>query len=521
LSSKATTTEVKTASLGSSENEFVKGLGLTSATTLVMGSMIGSGIFIVSADIARLTGSPALLIAAWLVTGFLTITGALAYGELAAMMPHAGGQYIYLRESLGPLWGFLYGWTLFLVIQTGTIAAVGVAFGKFLGIFFPAISSSNWLIHIAHVPPIPLGPMVLGNMDVGLNTQNLMAVLMVIFLSVLNIFGVRTGAFVQNIFTFAKVTALLGLVLLGVFVGRNAQAIAANFGANFWSNAGWNSLHPVQVGAGGPIALVGMITIVAVAQVGSLFSADAWNNVTFTAGEVRNPQRNLPLSLAIGTGTVILLYVLANFVYLSVLPLIGDPNGTSILARGIQYAKEDRVATAVVQQIFGAAGAQIMAIAILISSFGCNNGLILAGARVYYAMAKNGLFFSGAAKLHPKYRTPAHSLMMQCTWTCVLCISGSYGQLLDYIIFAVLVFYILTIAGLFVLRVKRPHEPRPYRAIGYPLLPAIYILMAVFIDVVLLRYKPQYTWPGLIIVLLGIPVYFLWSKHNQNLTSQA
>ena len=503
-------TETQTVSIGSGENEFVKGLGLTSATTLVMGSMIGSGIFIVSAEIARLVDSPALLIAAWLVTGFMTITGALAYGELAAMMPHAGGQYVYLRESLGPLWGFLYGWTMYLVIQTGTIAAVGVAFGKFLGVFFPSVSSANWIWHIAHVPPIPIGPMVLGNMDVGLNTQNLVAILIVVFLSVLNIFGVKTGAAVQNVFTFAKTAALLGLVLLGVFVGRNAQAIAANFGANFWRNAGWGALHPVQVGVGGPIALVGMITIVAVAQVGSLFSSDAWNNVTFTAGEVRNPKRNLPLALALGTGAVTLLYVLANVVYLNVLPLVG-----------IQHAPEERVATAVMQQIFGARGAEIMAVAILISTFGCNNGLILAGARVYYAMAKDGLFFRSASRLHPKYHTPVRSLMLQCIWTCILCISGSYGQLLDYIIFAVLVFYILTIAGLFVLRVKRPDEPRPYRAIGYPVLPAMYILMAVFIDVVLLRYKPQYTWPGLIIVLLGIPVYFLWSKRNPQEKVQA
>jgi len=511
----------KTVSLASGDHEFVKGLGLTSATTLVMGSMIGSGIFIVSAEIAREVNSPALLIAAWLVTGFMTITGALAYGELAAMMPHAGGQYVYLRESLGPLWGFLYGWTLYLVIQTGTIAAVGVACGKFLGVFFPSVSSSNWIWHIAHVPPIPIGPMVLGNMDVGLNTQNLVAVVIVVFLSVLNIFGVRTGAAVQNVFTFAKTAALLGLVVLGIFVGRNAQAIAANFGANFWHNAGLSALHEVQVGVGGPIALVGTLTILAVAQVGSLFSADAWNNVTFTAGEVRNPQRNLPLSLAIGTGVVIFLYVMANLVYLSVLPLVGDPQGTTIMARGIQHASEDRVATAVMQVIFGPWGAQAMAIMILISGFGCNNGLILSGARVYYAMAKDGLFFKGAARLHPKYRTPAHSLMMQCAWTCVLCISGSYGQLLDYIIFAVLVFYILTIGGLFVLRVKRPDAPRPYRAIGYPVLPAVYILMAVFIDIVLLRYKPQYTWPGLIIVLLGIPVYFVWSKRNRMQRVQA
>ncbi|HWS95821.1 MAG TPA: amino acid permease, partial [Candidatus Methylomirabilis sp.] len=331
-------TETKTVSLTGGDNEFVKGLGLTSATTLVMGSMIGSGIFIVSAEIAREVNSPALLIAAWLVTGFLTITGALAYGELAAMMPQAGGQYVYLRESLGPLWGFLYGWTLYLVIQTGTIAAVGVACGKFLGVFFPSISSSNWILHLWKVPPIPIGPMVLGNMDVGLNTQNLVAVLVVVFLSVLNIFGVRLGAAVQNVFTFAKTAALLGLVLLGLFIGRNAQAIAANFGTNFWHNAGLGALHPVQVGVGGPIALVGTITILAIAQVGSLFSADAWNNVTFTAGEVRNPQRNLPLSLAIGTGVVIFLYVMANLVYLTALPLVGDANGTTLVARGIQHA---------------------------------------------------------------------------------------------------------------------------------------------------------------------------------------
>ena len=495
------------------DQELVKGLGLTSATTLVMGSMIGSGIFIVSADIARLVDSPALLIGAWLVTGFLTVTGALAYGELAAMMPHAGGQYVYLRESLGPLWGFLYGWTLFLVIQTGTIAAVGVAFGKFMGFFFPSISSTNWIWHIAKVPPIPIGPMVLGNMDVGLNTQNLMAIVIVIFLSALNVFGVKTGAFVQNIFTFAKTSALLALVIVGAIVGRNAHAVAANFG-NFWHNAGLSAQHAVQVGVGGPMVLVGTITILAVAQVGSLFSADAWNNVTFTAGEVKNPSRNLPLSLALGTGIVILLYVAANFVYLSVLPLDGSSTGATILDRGIKFATEDRVGTAVMQQMFGHTGGALMAFAILLSTFGCANGLILAGARVYYAMAKDGLFFRGVSRLHPKYKTPSRSLFVQGIWTCILCLSGTYGQLLDYIIFAVLVFYILTIAGLFVLRRTEPRAERPYRAIGYPVLPAIYIVMAIFIDIVLLRYKPQYTWPGLIIVLIGIPVYFLWSRRG-------
>jgi len=403
------------------------------------------------------------------------------------MMPRAGGQYVYLREALGPLWGFLYGWTLFLVIQTGTIAAVGVAFGKFLGVFFPSVSSSHWILHFWKVPPIRLGPMVLGNMDVGLNTQNLVAIMLVIFLSVVNIFGVRLGAAIQNVFTFAKVSALLGLAVFGLAIGRNAQALAANFNGHFWRNAALSAQHAVQVGVGGPIVMVGTLTILAVAQVGSLFSADAWNNVTFTAGEVKNPSRNLPLALALGTGVVVALYIACNFIYLSALPLDGTPGAVTILGRGIKYASEDRVGTAVVTQMFGAVGGLLMAAAILISSFGCNNGLILSGARVYYAMAKDGLFFRRVAKLHPSYKTPAVSLMVQMVWTCVLCISGSYGQLLDYITFAILVFYILTIAGLFVLRRTRPDAERPYRAVGYPVLPAIYIVMALFIDVVLLR----------------------------------
>jgi APA family basic amino acid/polyamine antiporter len=494
------------------DQELVKGLGLTSATMLVMGSMIGSGIFIVSAEIGREVGSPALLIGAWAIAGFMTIVAALSYGELAAMMPRAGGQYVYLRESLGPLWGFLYGWTLFLVIQTGTIAAVGVAFGKFLGVFVPSISSTHWLLHLWKVPPIHVGPMVLGNMEVGINTQNLMAILLVIFLSVVNIFGVKTGAAIQNVFTVAKVSALLGLAVFGFAFGRKAEALFANFSGNFWHGAGFGAQHAVQVGVGGPIVMVGTLTILAVAQVGSLFSADAWNNVTFTAGEVKNPSRNLPLSLALGTGVVIALYIACNFIYLSALPLQGVEGGATILARGITHAAEDRVGTAVMTQMFGALGGYLMAAAIMISGFGCANGLILSGARVYYAMAKDGLFFRKVAKLHPRYKTPAVSLMVQMVWTCVLCISGSYGQLLDYIIFAVLVFYILTIVGLFVLRRTHPDANRPYRAVGYPVLPIIYIVMALFIDVVLLRYKPQYTWPGLIVVLLGIPVYYAWSR---------
>jgi APA family basic amino acid/polyamine antiporter len=474
--------------------ELVKGLGLTSATTLVMGSMIGSGIFIVSAEIAREGNSPGLLLGAWLVTGFMTIVGALCYGELAAMMPKAGGQYVYLRESLGPLWGFLYGWTLFLVIQTGTIAAVGVAFGKFLGVFFPSVSANHWLWFIGHVRVFHIGSIELGNMDVGLNTQNLCGIVIVVLLTIVNTFGIKTGAAVQNVFTIAKVSALALLVIAGVFVARNPEAVAANF-TNFWR---LNVLHSASGTLAGPF--VGVLTILAVGQVGSLFSADAWNNVTFTAGEVKNPKRNLPLSLALGTGIVIALYVFANVIYLNHLSLAQ-----------IQNAPEDRVGTAVMQQMFGPTGASLMAIAILISTFGCCNGLILAGARVYYAMAKDGLFFKSIGTVNSKYHTPAISLVVQGIWTCLLCLSGTYGQLLNYVIFAVLVFYILTIAGLFVLRYKRPDAERPYRAVGYPVLPAIYIVMALFIDVVLLRYQPQYTWPGLIIVLLGIPVYLIWS----------
>ncbi len=497
----------------------VQRLGLFSSTAIVVGSMIGSGIFIVPAEISRGVASPALLIGAWLVTAVMTIIGALSYGELAAMMPKAGGQYVYLREALGPMWGFLFGWTLFLVIQTGTIAAVAVAFGKFLGVFFPAISSSHWLLRLGHVPAFRLGPMVLGNMDIGLNTANLTGILIVILLTGINIFGVRLGALVQNVFTTAKTAALLGLVILGFCFGRKPAAMAANFGHNFWQGASWHTLHPVQVGVGGPIAMVGLLAVLAVVQTGSLFSADAWNNVTFTAGEIRNPKRNLPLSLVLGTTIVIALFVAANFVYLFALPLHGDPRGATVFARGIQYAAEDRVATAALEQIFQNSGAYLMAAAILISTFGCANGMILAGARVYYAMSNDGLFFKPTSKLHPRYKTPVAALVIQAVWTCFLCLTGSYSQLLDYIICTELIFYILTIACLFVLRKRRPDAERPYRAVGYPVLPALYIGMAAWICVVLLRYKPQFTWPGLLIVLLGIPVYWIWSRRRQEVTA--
>ena len=497
---------------------FVRGMGLFSATAIVMGSMIGSGIFIVSADMSRTLGSPALLIAAWLVTAVMTLIGALSYGELAAMMPRAGGQYVYLREALGPLWGFLYGWTLFVVIQTGTIAAVGVAFGKFLGVFFPSVSASHWLWHIGHVPALPVGPMVLGNMDIGLNTANLAAIFIITLLTIFNSFGIKFGAALQNVFTSAKVIALLAVIMVGVLLAafhHNHEGVDANFGAdwhNFFAGSGWHTLHAVQVGVGGPMAYVGLFTVIAVVQVGSLFSSDAWNNVTFTAGEIENPRRNLPLSLAIGTGVVQLLYLACNFVYLSVLPLAGHADAATLAGRGIQFASQDRVATAVMEQTFGAIGAKLMAGAILVSTFGCVNGILLAGARVYYAMSRDGLFFRAVGKLGKRSGVPVNSLWVQWAWTCLLCLSGSYGQLLDYVIFAALAFYLLTIAGLFVLRRTQPDAPRPYRAIGYPVLPALYIAMAAWICVVLLRYKPQYTWPGMILVLLGVPVYLVWKR---------
>jgi len=452
------------------DNGLIKGLGLVDSTTLVMGSMIGSGIFIVSADIARQVNSPGLLLLTWLITAAFTLTAALSYGELAAAMPHAGGQYVYLREAFGPMWGFLYGWTLFLVIQTGTIAAVAVAFAKYTGIFAPWISDQHYLF---------------GRGRAGLTTQELLAIAVVLLLSWSNTRGIRTGAVVQNVFTFAKTAALLGLIGFGFLVGRNAAAVHANF-SGFWRNSGWN---------------FNSVRLVGVAMVGSLFSSDAWNNVTFTAAEVRNPKRNLPLSLALGVGLVSALYIACNLVYLNVLPL-----------EGIQHAAQDRVATAAAANILGPVAVELMAAAIMISTFGCNNGLILAGARVSFAMARDGLFFRKAAEVDPVHHTPRFALLVQCIWTVLLILSGSYSDLLDYVIFAALLFYILTISALFVLRRAQPALERPYRAIGYPVLPALYVVVAVAIEVLLLLYKPNYTWPGLIIVVLGLPVYFLWSR---------
>ena len=488
-------------------SELVKGLGLLDSTMIVVGSMIGSGIFIVSADIARQVQSPGLLIVVWLMTGLMTMIGALSYGELAAAMPQAGGQYVYLRESLGPLWGFLYGWSMLLVIQTGTIAAVAIAFAKFTGVLFPWFSSTAWMWKMGTLGPYRLWFGELGPYNLGLNTQNLLAIVSIVFLTWVNTRGLRTGARVQNVFTFAKTGALVGLIVLG-FLFATSAARGVNF-TDFWRHAGFSELHSYAVGS--ETLWIGTLTLIGVAMVGSLFASDAWNNITFTAGEVKNPSRNLPLSLALGAGIVTLIYVLANVSYLNVLPLAGDPAGATAVERGIQFAAEERVGTAAAEVIFGSSGAIIMAVAIMVSTFGCNNGLILAGARIYYAMARDGLFFKPVGSVN-RHHVPGTALVVQCLWASALCLSGTYSQLLDFLIFAVLVFYILTLAGLFVLRLRQPDLPRPYRAFGYPVLPALYIALALFIEVQLLRYKPQYTWPGLLVVALGIPVYFLWRR---------
>jgi APA family basic amino acid/polyamine antiporter len=472
---------------------------------LVIGSMIGSGIFIVSADIAHQVQSPGLLLMVWLLSGFMTLICALSYGELAAAMPRAGGQYVYLRESLGPLAGFLYGWTMLLVIQTATIAAVAIAFAKFTAVLAPWFSASDWIWKVGTFGPWRLWFGSLGPYNLGLNRQNMLAILSIMVLTWINTRGLRLGKIVQNVFTVAKIGSLAALVLLG-FWFTTSMAHAANF-TDFWRDAGFSAMH--RYPPDGPTWMIGTITLVGVAMVGSLFAMDAWNNVTFTAGEVKNPNRNLPWSLALGTGTVILLYTLANLAYLRVLPLRGDPHGATALSRGIEFAADGRVATAVAEVIVGPRGAILMALAILVSTFGCNNGLILSGARIYYAMAKDRLFFASAGSVN-RHHAPAVALVVQCVWASVLCLSGTYGQLLDFLIFAVVIFYILTLSGLFLLRARRPEMNRPYRAFGYPFLPAIYIVMAVFLEIQLLRYKPQYTWPGLIIVLLGVPVYGVW-----------
>jgi APA family basic amino acid/polyamine antiporter len=501
----ADTTHSTAAAASSSQSELVKGLGLLDSTMIVVGSMIGSGIFIVSADIANQVRSPALLLIVWACAGAMTLIGALSYGELAAAMPKAGGQYVYLREALGPLWGFLYGWTMLLVIQTATIAAVAIALAKFAGVLIPWFSASSWILKLGTMGPWTFWFGTLGPYNVGLNTQNLLSIITIVLITWINTRGLRIGAIVQNVFTLTKTGTLALFALVGIAFST-AAARNINF-TNFWRNAGLSTLHAYPPDT--HQFMVGTITLIAIALVGALFAADAWNNITFTAGEVKNPSRNLPLSLFLGTAIVITLYLLANFAYLRVLPLEGDPHGATVISRGIQYAAEGRVGTATAEVVFGSAGAVIVAIAIIISSFGCNNGLILAGARIYYAMAKDGLFFKSVGTVN-RFRAPAMALVVQCIWASILCLSGTYSQLLDFLIFAVLIFYILTLTGLFVLRRTRPDMPRPYRAFGYPFLPGLYIVVALFIEVQLLRYKPQYTWPGLIIVLLGVPVYLAW-----------
>ena len=476
------------------QGTFKRELKLLDSTMIVIGSMIGSGIFIVSADIARTVGSPGYLLLVWAITGAVTLTAALSYGELAGMMPQAGGQYVYLREAYNPLVGFLYGWTLFMVIQTGTIAAVGVAFAKYTAVIMPAFSESHILLAIG---------------GLNISAAQILAIAVIAALTYSNARGLRQGKIVQDVFTMAKTTALLGLILLGLFIGANATAITANW-SDFWSTK-WTHVGEGNVLSIESLSGLGILAAIGVAMVGSLFSSDAWNNITFTAGEVVNPKRNIPLSLVLGTMVVTVLYILANIAYIVVLPVVGTPEGGDILGRGIQFATNDRVGTAAAYMIFGEPAAVIMALLIMVSTFGCNNGLILAGARVYYAMARDRLFFRSVGTLN-KNSVPGVALLVQGIWASMLCLSGNYGDLLDYVIFAVLVFYILTVAGIFRLRKSRPDAERPYKAFGYPILPALYIAVAAAISIDLLIYKPTYTWPGIVIVLLGIPVYYAWTR---------
>ncbi|MBI5243862.1 MAG: amino acid permease [Elusimicrobia bacterium] len=464
---------------------------------LVVGSMIGSGIFIVSADIARTVGCSGWLLAVWLITGAITITAALSYGELACMMPRAGGQYVYLREAYGPLAGFLYGWTLFLVIQTGTIAAVAVGFAKFTGVLLPWFSERHVLFSA---------------FGLKVSAAQLLAIAAIAALTAVNLRGLRLGKTVQNLFTLAKTAALAGLILLAFLIGRNASAVAANL-SGAWS-AAWTHLAEGRIASVEPVSGAALLAAIGVAMVGSLFASDAWNNVTFTAGEVADPQRNVPLSLVLGTAAVTALYILANLAYLSVLPLSGSPDAADALGRGVQFAANDRIATAAASAILGPRGEAVMAALIMVSTFGCANGLILAGARVYYAMAQDGLFFKRVGSLN-RSSVPGAALVLQGLWAGALCLSGTYGDLLDYVIFAVLIFYILTVAGIFILRRKKPDAPRPYKAWGYPLAPALYVLAAAAICADLLIFKPKYTWPGIGIVLLGVPVYFAWKPADR------
>jgi basic amino acid/polyamine antiporter, APA family len=485
-----------------SNEGFIRGLGLLDSTMIVAGSMIGSGIFIVSADIARQVGSPGWLLVVWIITGLLTVVGALSYGELAAMMPKAGGQYVYLREAYSPFWGFLYGWTLFLVIQTATIAAVAVAFGRYSGLLIPWISETNYLIE-----PVRIGS---SSYAFSLSTAQLVGIAMIALLTWMNTRGLKLGKLVQNVFTFAKTGSLIALIVLGIIVGLawHGDIAAANFG-DLWTVRG--SLQDVGHGLTAAAAF-GLFVGICVAQTNSLFSSDAWNNITFTAGEVKDPKRNIRLALLLGTGGVIILYLLANIAYL-----------VTLRFEDIQKVASDRVGSATAEVIFPGFGAVLMAAAIMVSTFGCNNGLIFAGARAYYAMAKDGLFFKSSGELN-KFHVPAWGLMIQGIWSAfyvlprtvktaadgIVSYGNLYGDLLTYVISAALIFYILTIIGIFVLRVKQPDAERPYKAFGYPVIPALYCVGAAVILVVLFVYQTTATWPGLLIVLTGVPVYFIW-----------
>ena len=464
--------------------EFKPSLSAFDATMIVAGSMIGSGIFIVSADITRNVGSAGWLVAVWLLTGFMTLTAALSYGELSAMFPKAGGQYVYLKESYNPLLGFLYGWSFFAVIQTGTIAAVGVAFSKFAGYFFPSLemTDANILMQIGFLKIFP---------------AQILSIATIILLTYINTKGVQGGKMIQSTFTITKLASLFGLIGFGFLLASKASIWDAN-----WANA-WEMKTIASDNSTTPIFGVAILGAIAASMVGSIFSSDAWNNVTFIAGEIKNPKRNIGLSLFLGTLIVTVIYIAANLMYLSVLPL-----------NEIANAPADRVAVAASNVIFGNIGTYVIAVMIMISTFGCNNGLILAGARVYYTMAQDGLFFKKAGTLN-KHAVPAWALWAQCIVAGLLCLSGRYGDLLDMVSFIVVIFYILTIIGIFILRKKRPELERPYKAFGYPVLPAIYILMGTCFCVLLIIYKPNFTWPGLIITLLGVPLYYLALRNQK------
>lgn len=466
---------------------FRKSLNLFDSTAIVIGSMIGSGIFIVSCDVARTLGSPGWLMVTWLITGVMTVIAALSYGELAGMMPRAGGQYVYLREAYNPLFGFLYGWTLFLVIQTGTIAAVAMAFAKYSGALFPWISESNvWL--------------TIGSLK--FNTVHIVAISSIAILTWINMMGVKRGKMIQNLFTSTKVLVILVLIVFGFLLMGKSTAGSIN-GGYFWDAVSTTN------GVTTPLTGLMLLTAIGTAMVGTIFTSDAWNNVTFTGSEIINPKRNIPLSLLFGTLIVTLIYLVINYIYLQLLPLRGSPEGVTVIEKGIQYATNDRLGSSVLSIPLGEIGAVVMAAFIMISTFGCNNGLILSGSRVYYSMANDGLFFKKTGKLNSK-GVPAFALIIQGVWASLLCLSGSYGQLLDYVVFAVLIFYVLTIAGIYILRKKQPNAERPYKAFGYPFLPAIYIVAAILIMIDLLIFKTKFAGWGLAIVCTGIPVYYIW-----------